>query len=137
MSTKSSADAISRTVRIFIAKFNIVSPDEAGLKELANIMEDRQLKATTRRFYIAVFKDWSEAVGRPVDVKRVFTRMPPIESTRISMIRRGSCPRNTITNQERQGPVYICYVFLHRDPCRRISPAALWGKPRYDRRRPR
>jgi site-specific recombinase XerD len=77
--TASSARALSRTVGTFITKFGIITPDEDGLKALANIMDDRKVKNTTRRFYIAAFKAWAEALGKPIDVAKVFAHPPPIE----------------------------------------------------------
>ena len=83
---ESSAKAVSRTVGMFIKTFGITAPDTAGLRRLAEIMDERGLENTTRRFYISAFQNWAEAMGRPVDIKSVFSRKPPLKENMIQTI---------------------------------------------------
>jgi integrase len=73
-------------VEMFIKKYGITAPDLAGLRKLADTMEERRIENSTRRFYINCFSSWAESTGRPVDIKQVFTRRPPLKDNMITII---------------------------------------------------
>jgi integrase len=83
---ESSAAQMVKTVGTFIEKFNITAPDQQGLKTLADVMQQRELESTTRRFYIATMRTWADAIGRPVDTKTVFPKLPRLKENQTEII---------------------------------------------------
>jgi len=81
-----SAKQTSRKVGVIIKKYGITTPDLNGLKQLAEGMEKVELENTTRRSYLYAFQVWAEATGKPIDIKKVIKRAPPLKQNQIEAI---------------------------------------------------